>query len=63
MPKFYLQSITKPELKFEILGRNKDTGVMKLKGEFAEFDEHMSKEKMELYKYRIVREEEIEHAN
>lgn len=63
MPKFYLQSVTKPELKFEILGRNKDTGVMKLKGEFAEFEEHMDKEKMELYKYKIVKEEELEHAN
>ena len=58
MAKFYLQSKTRPELKFEILGRNKETGVMKLKGQLAEFEEHMDKAKMELYKYVIVKEDE-----
>lgn len=61
MAKFYLQSITKPEIKFQILGRDKETGVMKLKGQYAEFEEHMDKDKMELYKYEIVKEED--HAN
>ena len=63
MAKYYLQSVTKPELKFEILGRNKETGVMKLRGEFSDFDAHMDKAKMALYKYRIATEEEIENAN
>lgn len=62
MSKFFLQSVTKPEVKFEILGRNKDTGVMRLKGEFAEFEEHMDKAKMDLYKYRVVKEEDC-HAD
>ncbi len=62
MAKFYLQSVTKPEIRFLILGRNKDTGIMKLKGQYAEFEEHMDKDKMDLYKYTIVKEEE-DHAN
>lgn len=62
MAKFFLQSLTKPEIKFQILGRDKDTGIMKLKGQYAEFEEHMDKAKMELYKYEIVKEE-AEHAN
>lgn len=62
MAKFYLASLTKPELKFEILGRNKETGMMKLKGEFAEFEEPMDKEKMAKYKYHIIKEEEC-HAD
>lgn len=58
MAKFFLQSVTKPEIRFQIIKRNKETGVMTLKGELAEFEEHMDKEKMDLYKYAIVKEED-----
>jgi len=58
MPKFYLQSTTNPKTRFEILSRNKETGVMRLKGQYAEFDEKVDKELMEKYKYTIVKEED-----
>ena len=61
MAKFFLQSTTNPRVRFEILGRNKEAGTMKLKGEYSEFEEPMDKEKMDLYKYTIVKEED--HAN
>lgn len=55
--KYFLQSMTSPVIKFQIISRNKDTGVMKLKGAWSEFDEVMTKEKMDQYKYKIVIEE------
>lgn len=61
MAKFFLQSTTKPEVRFRILSRNKDTNVMRLKGQYAEFDEVVDKEVMEKYKYTIVKEDE--HAD
>ena len=57
MKKAYLQSITSPIIKFEILGRNKDTNVMQLRGAWSEFEEVVTKEYMEKYKYKIVVEE------
>lgn len=63
MAKFYLRSITKPEIQFLILGRDKDTGIMKLKGQYAEFEEFMDKATMAMYRYEIVKEEETSHAN
>jgi hypothetical protein len=61
MAKFFLQSTTKPEVRFEILGRDKEAGTMKLKGAYSEFEEPMDKEKMALYKYTIVKEEDHAH--
>lgn len=61
MAKFFLQSTTKPEVRFEILGRNKETGTMKLRGQYSEFEEPMDKDKMALYNYTIVKEED--HAD
>lgn len=57
MKKFFLQSITDPYIKFEILDRNKETGVTKLKGRWSEFEDVVTKESMEKYKYKIVTEE------
>jgi hypothetical protein len=59
--KFFLQSTTNPHVRFEILGRNKDAGTMKLKGQYAEFEEPMDKELMAKFKYTIVKEED--HAD
>jgi hypothetical protein len=61
MAKFFLQSTVKPDVRFEILGRNKDAGTMKLKGQYAEFEEPMDKELMVKFKYTIVKEED--HAD
>ena len=55
--KYFLQSITSPVIKFQILSRDKATGVMKLRGAWSEFEEVMTKEKMEQYKYKLVTEE------
>ena len=55
--KFFLQSTTNPIIKFQILGRNKETGVMQLRGAWSDFEEVMTKDKMEQYKYKIVTEE------
>lgn len=58
MAKFFLQSLTQPKIRFQILSRNKETNSMRLKGQYAEFDEVVDKEVMEKYKYTIVREDE-----
>lgn len=55
--KAFLVSMTSPGIRFQILSRDKETNVMKLKGAWSEFDEVMTKEKMEQYKYKIVIEE------
>jgi hypothetical protein len=55
--KFYLQSTTSPAIRFQIMARDKTTNVMKLKGAWSEFEEVMTKEKMDQYKYKIVIEE------
>lgn len=61
MAKFFLQSLTQPKIRFQILSRNKETNSMRLKGQYAEFDEVVDKEVMEKYKYTIVKEDE--HAD
>ena len=59
--KHFLQSIHKPEVRFEILEFDKSTGMAKLKGQMAEFEEPISKERMEKYGYKIVKEDEHEN--
>ncbi len=61
MPKFFLQSTTNPKVRFEILGRDKEAGTMKLKGQYSEFEEPMDRDLMAKYKYTIVKEED--HAD
>lgn len=55
--RYFLQSIPKPAIRFEILGHNKETGMMRLKGQYAEFEEKMNKDLMTKYKYTIVKED------
>ena len=55
--KFYLQSTTCPAIRFQIMSRDKTTNIMKLKGAWSDFEEEMTKEKMDQYKYKIVIEE------
>lgn len=53
----YLQSTTQPKIRFKILGRDKATNIMRLKGDYAEFDEFMDKATMAMYGYKITSEE------
>ncbi len=55
--KAFLKSLTTPGIKFEILSRDKDTNVMKLRGSWSEFEETVTKEWMDKYKYSVVIEE------
>jgi hypothetical protein len=57
MKKAFLKSVTKPDIKFEILSRDKETNVMKLRGQWSEFEETVTKEWMDKFKYTIVIEE------
>lgn len=55
-PRLFLQSTVVPENRFEIIKFNKETGVARLKGKYAEFDEELNEAKMEKYHYRIEKE-------
>lgn len=55
--KRYLQSIHKEALRFEIISFDPVTGMAKLKGQMAEFEEPLNKERMAKYGYTIVQEE------
>lgn len=59
MTTFYLQSTTKPELKFQIISRDKTTGMTRLRSMASdtEFEEHLDKDKLAALKYTIVKEE------
>lgn len=57
MKKAFLKSLTSPGIKFEILARDKATGMTKLKGAWSEFEEVVTKEYLQKYKYEIVIEE------
>lgn len=58
-PRLFLQSTVVPENRFEILKFNKETRVAILKGEYAQFEEELTEEKMEKYHY-IIEKEEVE---
>jgi hypothetical protein len=61
MAKMFLQSVKKPENKFEILSFDKETGIARLKGQYAEFDEPLNKTRMDKYGYTIIKEEANGH--
>lgn len=54
-PRLFLQSTVVPDNRFEIMHFNKETGVARLKGKYAEFDETLNEEKMQKYHYVIER--------
>jgi len=57
---FFVNQETKKE--FQVLAWNKETGVMKLKGQHSTFYEEYSKERFERLGYKLVRREVPEPA-
>lgn len=60
MTKIFLQSIHDPKLKFQVLSFNKETQIGKLKGDTSEFEEPLTKERMDKYGYKLEKVEEDE---
>lgn len=55
---YYIQSLTNPKTRFRILSRDPATGMTKMQGPTAEFEQVVDKDTLERLKYKIVKEEE-----
>lgn len=54
----YLQSCKNPEIRFEVVGFDADTGIGKLRGLYgAEFSRDISRPQLEKLGYKIVKSE------
>ena len=56
-PKYYIQSLKDPKIRFEILERNPVSGLTKLKGIRADFLDILDKKSLAKLNYKVVKDE------